>query len=167
MSTRLEYREPKRPRAVCVYTIAQESRYLIIENITTAASIKDMIEHCKKFGQVTNYRALDDHISSTNTEDVCLVEYDTINSARFAKRKMDDKVFYHHKLRVYYAPEYETFDDIRVKFADRFQAIHKRLNYKPKANIKPKKREIPFGPMEELYQKPTTVKPVEKKRRRI
>lgn len=145
-STRLEYREPKKPRAVCVYTIAQESRYLIIENIPAIGVIDEFIKHCGQFGMVNNYRMLDDHPYSTATEDVCWVEYDYISSARYAKRMMDDKVYCYQRLRVNYAPEYETPDDVRAKFQDRFQAIYKRLNY-THGKRKHDKRDT-FGPRE-------------------
>lgn len=149
-STRLDYREPKKPRAVCVYTIAQESRYVIIENLSAIGIIEEFIRHCGKFGTVQNYRMLDDHPSSTEHLDVCWVQYDEISSARYAKRMMDDKVYCYQRLRVNYAPEYETHDDIRAKFQDRFQAIHKRLNF-AHGKRKRDKRDV-FGPQEETRQ---------------
>ncbi|KAI7894548.1 uncharacterized protein EV154DRAFT_498159 [Mucor mucedo] len=166
-STRLEYREPKKPRAVCVYTIAQESRYLVVENLSTIGVIKEFIRHCGQFGKVEAYRLLDDHDASTEGEDVCWLAYDNVSSARYAKRMMDDKVYCYQRLRVYYVPEYETADDIRAKFADRFQAIHKRLRYTPTRH---KKRDIQVV-IEQIEEVPVKVelrkKTIEGKRRRI
>lgn len=146
-STRLDYRDPKKPRAVCVYTIAQESRYLIVENLSTIGILKEFIKHCEQFGTVEQYRLLDDHDASTDTEDVCWLAYNDVSSARYAKRMMDDKVYCYQRLRVYYVPEYETAQDIRAKFADRFQAIQKRtcpIKYSKKiksVQVGPKRKE--------------------------
>lgn len=126
-STRLDYRDPKTPKAVCVYTIAQESRYLIIENIPDLGVSNEFVERLQQFGVVEEHRILDEHASSSEYTDVHWVKFDTIKAARMAKRKLDDKPFFTNLLRVSYAPEYETFDDTRAKFQDRFESIHSKL----------------------------------------
>jgi hypothetical protein len=50
---------------------------------------------------------------------------------------MDDKVFFANRLAIYYAPEFESPQDIRDKFNDRFQTIQKRCR---KSNASKKKR---------------------------
>ncbi|GAN10073.1 RNA-binding protein 48-like [Mucor ambiguus] len=126
-STRLEYRDPKVPKAVCVYTIAQESRYLIIENVPNLGVSNELVERFQQFGVVEDHRILDEHASSSEYTDVHWIKYDTIKAARMAKRKLDDKPFFTNLLRVSYAPEYDTFDDIRVKFQDRLESVHSKL----------------------------------------
>jgi hypothetical protein len=163
-TTRPEYRDTKKPTSVCVYTIAQESRYLIIENIPIYGnSIEDFIKFCGQFGQVNEYRMLDTHASSSSTADVVWIQYASIQEARYAKRKMDDKSFNYNLLRVNYAPEYETPKDIRIKFQDRFQAVHTRLNNnnskrkkwgeQPTRNNEKqtKKKQNIYGPLEREY----------------
>lgn len=127
-TTRPDYRDTRKPTAVCVYTIAQESRHLIIENIPGFGSIEEFIQHCSQFGQVAGYTMLDTHASSDSNTDVVWIQYGTIGEARYAKRKMDDKPYQYNLLRVNYAPEYESAQDIRDKFQDRFQVVHSRLN---------------------------------------
>ncbi|KAI9470532.1 MAG: hypothetical protein EXX96DRAFT_360067 [Benjaminiella poitrasii] len=133
------YRDSKKPRAVCVYTIAQESRYVIIENVPNLGITQQLLDYCQQYGQVEEYRLLDEHPSSTEYSDVYLIQFATIKSARFAKRKMDDRPFYTQLLKVNYAPEYETFQDIRVKFEDRYRAItfnKKKRRHHPSKSFK-------------------------------
>ncbi|KAI7904220.1 uncharacterized protein BX663DRAFT_504349 [Cokeromyces recurvatus] len=129
-ANRLEYRNPKRQRAVCVYTISQESRYLIIENVPSLGVTQQLLDYCQQFGAIEEHRLLDEHSSSTEYTDVYLIQYTNIKSARIAKHKMDDRPFYTNLLRVNYAPEYETLEDIRKKFKDRYQTIFNRNNKK-------------------------------------
>jgi hypothetical protein len=147
MSARLtvDYRETKTPKAVCVYTIGQESRYLIIENLSTTGKIEDFISYCsKQFGQVENYRYLDTHKNSDSLFDVILLKFDLISSSRYAKRKLDNKPYDYQLLRANYAPEYEDFQDIRAKFNDRLLSVTKRMDpnkkYKEKGNDLSKKK---------------------------
>lgn len=121
------YRDPKTPKSVCVYTIAQESRYLIIENVSTMGNVKDFVQHCQQFGSVINYECLDTHTNSSDNFDVILLKYDTVSSARYAKRKLDNKPYDYQLLRANYAPEYENAEDIRTKFQDRLISVTKRL----------------------------------------
>ncbi|KAF1797074.1 hypothetical protein V8B55DRAFT_1485445 [Mucor lusitanicus] len=126
-STRPEYRDPKVPKAVCVYTIAQESRYLIIENVPNLGVSHEFVERFQQFGVIEEHRILDEHASSTEYANVHWIKYDTIKASRMAKRKLDDKPFFTSLLRVSYAPEYETFDDTRAKFQDRLASVHSKL----------------------------------------
>ncbi|KAI8081765.1 uncharacterized protein BX664DRAFT_341242 [Halteromyces radiatus] len=126
---RPEYREPKIPRAVVVYTIAQESRHIIIKNIPALSGEETTIQHllskCSLYGTVENSQSLNriEEASPSFTLPPLLVTYSNIDEARLAKRKMDDKVFYANLLQVYYAPQYDTVEDLRVKFDKRRTAV--------------------------------------------
>lgn len=167
------YRDPKTPKSVCVYTIAQESRYLIIENVSTMGNVTDFVRHCQQFGSVINYECLDTHTSSSDKFDVILLTYDTVSSARYAKRKLDNKPYDYQLLRANYAPEYETAEDIRAKFQDRLISVTKRLqprrynkNRSNKRKTEPISEPIPdLNPVE--IEKNTKEQTVIKKRRRI
>ncbi|KAI8997495.1 hypothetical protein BDB01DRAFT_846142 [Pilobolus umbonatus] len=165
MTSRPDYRDPRIPRSVCVYTISQESRYLLIENIPSLGVEKQLIELCQSFGPIEECRMLDDHPSSTDTLDVLWVKYELISVARFVKKKLDNKPFYSNPLRVNYVPEYETMDDIRLKFQDRYEAVMKRVNNHkrtPKKTVYP----MPISKKEHVILDEVPV-PVQKKRRRI
>lgn len=55
------------------------------------------------------------------------MHYKTIQSARAAKRFLDNKSFYGGILHVCYAPEYETVDDTREKLLQRNKDVLTRL----------------------------------------
>jgi hypothetical protein len=161
-TTRLEYRDPKVPKAVCVYTIAQESRYLIVENVPNLGVSNELLERFGQFGHIEEHRILDEHASSSEYTDVYWIKYDTIKSSRIVKRKLDDKPFFTNLLRVSYAPEYETFDDTRMKFQDRLESIHFKLSSTTHAHIK-KKRSSSNYKQETVYIGPIQRRPEEKK----
>ncbi|KAI7880211.1 hypothetical protein K492DRAFT_187995 [Lichtheimia hyalospora FSU 10163] len=125
-TNRPEYRDPKRPRAVKVYTIAQESRYLIVENVPALGLVDNLLKLCSSFGPVSSHRLLDDHASATNYCDVVWIQFATTAAARIAKRTLDDKPFFSNLLRVSYAPEYETVDDLRGKLQERRFSVTQR-----------------------------------------
>ncbi|KAG2216221.1 hypothetical protein INT45_014193 [Circinella minor] len=131
---RPEYRDSKQPRAVKVYTIAQESRYLIFENVPALGIIDNLITQCQSWAMlapghqqqksnaltVQNHGLLDTHASSDEFHDVVWVELTNCMQARKVKQMMDDKPFFTHILRVSYAPEYESMDDFRNKLQERY-----------------------------------------------
>ncbi|CDH49496.1 upf0712 protein c7orf64-like protein [Lichtheimia corymbifera JMRC:FSU:9682] len=125
-TNRPEYRDPKTPRAVKVYTIAQESRYLIVENVPALGLVENLLKLCSSFGPVQSHRLLDDHTSATNYCDVVWIQFATTAAARIAKRTLDDKPFFSNLLRVSYAPEYETVDDLRGKLQERRYSVTQR-----------------------------------------
>ncbi|KAI8646743.1 hypothetical protein BD408DRAFT_409662 [Parasitella parasitica] len=161
-TTRLEYRDPKVPKAVCVYTIAQESRYLIIENVPNLGVTKELLMRFGQFGVVQDHRILDEHDSSTEYADVHWIKYDTIKSSRMAKRKLDDRPFFTNLLRVSYAPHYETFDDTRVKFQDRIESVHSKLLAFATAE-KPRKRR-PSSTTTDYKQETVHIGPIQQRR---
>ncbi|ORY98847.1 hypothetical protein BCR43DRAFT_488274 [Syncephalastrum racemosum] len=131
-TNRPEYRDSREPRAVKVYTPAQESRFLLFENVPSLGVIDQLIRACRKFGQVVEHHVLDDHPNATDLTDVVWVAFDSLASGRRAKKKLDDTPFFAQLLRVSYAPEYETMDDIRQKLVDRTVNVIRSMNPKRK-----------------------------------
>ncbi|KAI9393356.1 hypothetical protein POPTR_006G221301v4 [Populus trichocarpa] len=77
------YRDPSTPPTVVrVYTICDESRYLIVRNIPALGCGDDLFKLFASYGDVEECRPMD-------AEDC---EKFTIN-ARFAKRKLDESIF--------------------------------------------------------------------------
>ena len=68
------------------------------------------------------YRVLDDYPSERYT-DVYWIKYVTINSARVAKRKLDNRSFFGKSLHICYAPEYESVQETREKLQQRRRVI--------------------------------------------
>lgn len=178
-TNRPEYRDPKTPRAVKVYTIAQESRYLVIENVPALGLVENLLKLCSSFGPVQSHRLLDDHANATNYCDVVWIQFATTAAARIAKRTLDDKPFFSNLLRVSYAPEYETVDDLRSKLQERRYSVTQRVSHnrhkdrrqrqqKPSSVTEEKNQpSTMIGPMIPNKATTTTTSSTPKKRRRI
>ncbi|KAL5486511.1 hypothetical protein EMCRGX_G018999 [Ephydatia muelleri] len=121
-SSRPSYREGRWEKAVKVYTINQESRYLLIQNIPALGVVKDLLELFSLYGPIEEYRLLDEYPAEPYT-DVYWIKYADINSSRVAKRKMDNRSFFGNNLHVCYAPEYESVQETRDKLLQRKRII--------------------------------------------
>ncbi|KAG9304970.1 hypothetical protein G9A89_003139 [Geosiphon pyriformis] len=106
---RPKYRAGRKPTAVKVYTINQESRYLVVENVPSIGLKKELIELCALYGTVEEYRHLDDYPCEEFTE-VYWVKFQSLAESS-------------SPLRVRYAPEYETVQDTRDKLFERRQVV--------------------------------------------
>ncbi|XP_039977763.1 RNA-binding protein 48 [Xiphias gladius] len=116
--SRPKYREGRKAKAVKVYTINLESRYLMVQGVPAIGVMTELIQLCALYGAVEEYRPLDEYPAEDFTE-VYLVKFQKLTSARAAKRHMDEKSFYGGVLHVCYVPEYETVEDTRLKLQDR------------------------------------------------
>ncbi|XP_062266583.1 RNA-binding protein 48 [Platichthys flesus] len=120
--SRPKYREGRNDRAVKVYTINLESRYLMVQGVPAIGVMPELIQRCALYGAVEEYRPLDEYPAEEFTE-VYLVKFQKLTSARAAKRHMDEKSFYGGLLHVCYVPEYESVEDTRFKLQDRRRYI--------------------------------------------
>lgn len=79
-----------------------------------------------KYGQITALHIVKELKTEAFTEcyHIC---FKTIQSARIAKRRLDDKSFYGGVLHVCYAPEYETVEECRNKLWQRNKDVWNRL----------------------------------------
>ncbi|XP_061442953.1 RNA-binding protein 48 [Rhineura floridana] len=127
--SRAKYREGRRPRAVKVYTINLESRYLLIQGVPALGVMKELVEQFALYGTVEEYNPLDDYPAEEFTE-VYLIKFQKIQSARVAKRKLDERSFFGSLLHVCYAPEFETVQETREKLQDRRKYIAKATSSK-------------------------------------
>ncbi|XP_074543113.1 RNA-binding protein 48 [Halichoeres trimaculatus] len=127
--SRPKYREGRNAKAVKVYTINLESRYLMVQGVPAIGVMTELIQLCALYGAVEEYRPLDEYPSEEFTE-VYLVKFQKLTSARAAKRHMDEKSFYGGVLHVCYVPEYETVEDTRLKLHDRRRYIIRAVQNK-------------------------------------
>uniref|UniRef100_A0A8D0G6B5 RNA-binding protein 48 n=1 Tax=Sphenodon punctatus TaxID=8508 RepID=A0A8D0G6B5_SPHPU len=123
-ASRAKYREGRRPRAVKVYTINLESRYLLIQGVPALGVMKELVEQFALYGAIEEYNALDEYPAEQFTE-VYLIKFQKLQSARIAKRKQDERSFFGSLLHVCYAPEFETVQETREKLQDRRKYIAK------------------------------------------
>nr|XP_020640892.1 RNA-binding protein 48 isoform X1 [Pogona vitticeps] len=128
-ASRAKYREGRRPRAVKVYTVNLESRYLLIQGVPALGVMKELVEQFALYGPIEEYNPLDDYPAEEFTE-VYLIKFQKIQSARIAKRKLDERSFFGSLLHVCYAPEFESIQETREKLQDRRRYIAKATSKK-------------------------------------
>nr|AAQ98007.1 hypothetical protein DKFZp564O0523 [Danio rerio] len=112
--TRPKYREGRRLKAVKVYTINLESRYLLVQGVPAIGVMAELVQLFALYGVIEEYRPLDEYPAEQFTE-VYLIQFQKLTSARAAKRHTDEKSFFGGQLHVCYAPEYETVEETKQK----------------------------------------------------
>uniref|UniRef100_A0A3B1J9Z2 RNA-binding protein 48 n=1 Tax=Astyanax mexicanus TaxID=7994 RepID=A0A3B1J9Z2_ASTMX len=122
--TRPKYREGRRLKAVKVYTINLESRFLLVQGVPAVGVMTELVQLFALYGVVEEYRVLDEYPAEQFTE-VYLIKFQKLTSARAAKRKTDERSFYGGLLHVCYAPEHETVEDTRRKLQDRRRYVYR------------------------------------------
>nr|XP_060638242.1 RNA-binding protein 48 [Anolis sagrei ordinatus] len=134
-ASRAKYREGRRPRAVKVYTVNLESRYLLIQGVPALGVMKELVEQFALYGAIEEYHPLDDYPAEEFTE-VYLIKFQKIQSARLAKRKLDERSFFGSLLHVCYAPEFESVQETREKLQDRRKYIARATSNKEQLLVK-------------------------------
>ncbi|XP_062386291.1 RNA-binding protein 48 [Sardina pilchardus] len=129
--TRPKYRDGRRPKAVKVYTINLESRYLLVQGVPAIGVMTELVQLLALYGAIEEYRVLDEYPAEEFTE-VFLFRFQKLTSARAAKRNTDEKSFYGGLLHVCYAPEYDTVEDTRQKLQDRRRYVNRVAQSKEK-----------------------------------
>uniref|UniRef100_A0A671S4V5 RNA-binding protein 48 n=1 Tax=Sinocyclocheilus anshuiensis TaxID=1608454 RepID=A0A671S4V5_9TELE len=122
--TRPKYREGRRLKAVKVYTINLESRFLIVQGVPAIGVMTELVQLFALYGVIEEYRALDEYPAEQFTE-VYLFKLQKLTSARVAKWHTDEKSFFGSQLHVCYAPEYETVEETRQKLQDRRRYVNR------------------------------------------
>ncbi|XP_076864014.1 RNA-binding protein 48-like [Brachyhypopomus gauderio] len=123
-SSRPKYREGRKPKAVKVYTINLESRFLLVQGVPAIGVMAELVQLFALYGVIEEYRPLDEYPAEQFTE-VYLLKFQKLTSARAAKRNTDEKSFFGGLLHVCYAPEYETVEDTRKKLQDRRRYVNR------------------------------------------
>jgi len=67
---------------VQVYTINDESRYLIVQGVPAVGAIQELLQRFALYGRVAEYRILDEYPTADQFTDVFWVKYENIQSAR-------------------------------------------------------------------------------------
>uniref|UniRef100_K3X651 RNA-binding protein 48 n=1 Tax=Globisporangium ultimum (strain ATCC 200006 / CBS 805.95 / DAOM BR144) TaxID=431595 RepID=K3X651_GLOUD len=127
-------------RNVRVFTVNNESRYVVVRNIPALGVIDDLLTRFSLYGKICEYRILDhpddrpldDGASAEQEEeddrftDMVWIQYETVNNARHAKARGVQKPFFGSILRVSYAPHFETKDDTMLKLRQRRELLQRR-----------------------------------------
>ncbi|CAM6090996.1 unnamed protein product [Calypogeia fissa] len=126
MQQRPDYRAGRFERAVKVYTVCDESRFLIARNVPALGCVDELLKLFGLYGDIEEYRLLDEEDCEPYT-DVYWIKYVKYSNARFAKRKLDNYKFLGNLLDVSYGPNYESLNDTKNKLEDRRRAVLNRI----------------------------------------
>lgn len=127
--TRAEYRKGRKLTAVKAYSIADESNYLLIQNVPCLNGVNVEYELkllCFKYGSLERFES----VSVDNEEQFTqtfLVKFDLFTDAIKAKKRLDNYELLGSVLHVCYAPEFETIDDISRKIQSRHRYVQIKL----------------------------------------
>ncbi|TXG56273.1 hypothetical protein EZV62_017586 [Acer yangbiense] len=120
-------RNNNEPPAVRVYTICDESRYLIVRNVPAIGCGDDLLKLFASYGDIEECKPMDAEDCEQFT-DVYWIKFRLVSNARFAKRKLDEFVFFGNRLDVSYAPQFESLADTKDKLESRRKEVLARLN---------------------------------------
>nr|GMD97108.1 RNA-binding protein 48-like [Ipomoea batatas] len=104
--------------AVRVYTVCDESKFLIVRNVPSLGCGDDLAKLFTTYGEVEECKPMDAEDCEPFT-DVYWIKFQRVDNARFAKRKLDEFVFLGNRLQVSYAPQYESLSDTKEKLEGR------------------------------------------------
>uniref|UniRef100_A0A834RE66 RNA-binding protein 48 n=1 Tax=Sarcoptes scabiei TaxID=52283 RepID=A0A834RE66_SARSC len=128
-SNRPAYRRGKRETAVKVFTIADESFYLLIHNVPKLCGvnvIEDLRILFSRYGTIDRLELVDFPQKEPFTQ-TYLIRYHTIAEAIRAKKSLDDYELLGSKLHISYGPELETTDEIEAKLKARQRYVEAKL----------------------------------------
>ncbi|KAL2903332.1 RNA-binding protein 48 [Bienertia sinuspersici] len=114
------------PPAVRVYTVCDESKYLIVRNVPALGCGDELRQLFATYGDVEECKPMDAEECEQFT-DVYWIKFHLISNARFAKRKLDESVFLGNRLQVSYGTQYESLSDTKEKLEGRRKEVLARL----------------------------------------
>uniref|UniRef100_A0A182SNP3 RNA-binding protein 48 n=1 Tax=Anopheles maculatus TaxID=74869 RepID=A0A182SNP3_9DIPT len=123
------YRRSRQLTAVRVYSVANESRHLLIFGVPQINLLRELRQELVRFGAVESICNITDvwqreHESSGELvlepfTDVFHVCFAKLEKARQAKKFFDARNFYGGILHISYAPERESVEEVRAKLSQR------------------------------------------------
>ncbi|KAL3283648.1 hypothetical protein HHI36_006787 [Cryptolaemus montrouzieri] len=125
-TTRPAYRQGRKLTAVKVYSVMSESQHLYIYGVPKINLRNELKSLFNKYGQILSIHIVPDVKVEMFTE--CFhIQYGRIQSARIAKRFVDNKSFYGGVLHICYAPEHETVQETISKLQLREKDVLTKL----------------------------------------
>ncbi|KAH7415210.1 hypothetical protein KP509_14G032800 [Ceratopteris richardii] len=122
---------------VRVYTVSDESKYLIVKNVPALGCIEELVKLFGSYGPIEEYRLMDEEDCEPYT-DIYWIKFMKISNARFAKRKLDNFNFLGNLIEVNYAPTYETVLDTKEKLEERSSILLRRIQSLHQGSLKQK-----------------------------
>ena len=122
--TRPKWRDTRRKEtAVRVFSVAQESMFILLFNVPLYASESDLVQILLPFGEVHALVKVTDQHPHEEFTDVYQVKYEKIASAKLMKAKHDEISLLGSPLHIQYAPELESAEETEAKFRDRCESV--------------------------------------------
>lgn len=131
--TRPLYRKSRKLTAVKVYSVANESRHLLVFGVPQINLARELKDQLRRHGNIQLVQNVTDEIKASGSfeveafTDVFYVRFEKLDKARRAKKFLDAKNFYGGILHISYAPERETAHDLRQKLFQRKRETDYRL----------------------------------------
>ncbi|KAL6847614.1 hypothetical protein ACP4OV_022640 [Aristida adscensionis] len=110
------------PPAVRVYTVCDESKYLVVRNVPALGCGDELAGLFGTYGPVEECKPMDAEDCEPYT-DVFFIKF----AQQFAKRKLDESVFLGNRLQVSYAPHFESLFDTKEKLEVRRNEVLGRI----------------------------------------
>uniref|UniRef100_A0A0E0JUF5 RNA-binding protein 48 n=1 Tax=Oryza punctata TaxID=4537 RepID=A0A0E0JUF5_ORYPU len=117
---------PREAAAVRVYTVCDESKFLIVRNVPSLGCGDDLANLFATYGPLDECTPMDAEDCDPYT-DVFFIKFSHVSNARFAKRKLDESVFLGNRLQVSYAPQFESLLDTKEKLEVRRKEVLGRM----------------------------------------
>lgn len=140
--SRPAYRASRKQTAVKVYSVASESRHLLVFGVPQIDLLREIKTEFKRHGTVQLVQNVTEAIKATGSvpiepfTDVFHVQFEKLERARRAKKLLDNRNFYGGILHISYAPERETIEELRQKLRQRRREIAFRVSKKkPKQKL--------------------------------
>ncbi|XP_053570016.1 RNA-binding protein 48 isoform X2 [Bombina bombina] len=111
--------------------------------------MKELIAQFALYGAIEEYNALDEYPAEEFTE-VYLIKFQRLQSARVAKRKLDERSFFGGLLHVCYAPEFETVQETREKLQERRKFVAKATSGRERYTTE--KKQEPLRNVSQTYK---------------
>ncbi|XP_055603376.1 RNA-binding protein 48 [Uranotaenia lowii] len=130
---RPQYRQSRKLTAVKAYSVANESRHLLVFGVPQIDLTRELRNELSRYGTVQQVQNVTEALKKTGSvkieafTDVFHVKFEKLERARRAKKLLDARNFYGGILHVSYAPERETVTELREKLFKRRKEVEFRL----------------------------------------
>jgi RNA recognition motif-containing protein len=112
-----------------------------VENVNTKADPEELVRQFALYGEVTEWSMLEDEPSESYT-DAYRITFKNIGDARFARRKLHKISFVGLDLKVTYACELETVEDVRQKLQERRDVVGRKVAFYSALDAIPKELRV-------------------------
>uniref|UniRef100_A0A1Q3F253 Putative rna-binding protein 48 n=1 Tax=Culex tarsalis TaxID=7177 RepID=A0A1Q3F253_CULTA len=135
------YRASRKQTAVKAYSVASESRHLLVFGVPQIDLVRELKVELRRYGTVQLVQNVTEAVKATGSvdiepfTDVFHVQFEKLDRARRAKKLLDAKNFYGGILHLSYAPERESVEELRQKLAQRRREIAFRVPKQQKSTV--------------------------------